>query len=79
MTISTQNYGDDVRIDSDIALTTTNSAVLFSGTVDSEATEANDLTVIAGAGPITFNRPSARGLAGTGEHGCQQHRHHTLQ
>ena len=28
--------------------------MLFSGTVDSQATEANDLTVTTGAGPITF-------------------------
>ena len=38
-TTGTQTYGDNVRIDADLTLTTTNSAVLFSGTVDSEATE----------------------------------------
>ena len=37
--------------------------MLFSGTVDSQAAEANDLTVSTGAGPITFT-----GAVGSGSY-----------
>ncbi len=53
-TSGAQTYNDNVQIDADVTLTTTNNAVLFSGTVDSEATETNNLTVTTGAGNVTF-------------------------
>ena len=49
-----QTYNDNVRIDNPLTLTTTDSNVLFAGTVDSQAAEANALTVTVGAGNITF-------------------------
>ena len=53
-TSGTQTYNDNVEIQSDITLATTDSAVNFAGAVDSEATEANDLTVTTGSGNVTF-------------------------
>ena len=49
-----QTYNDDVIVGADTTLTTTDSAVNFAGAVDSEATEANDLTVTTGSGNVTF-------------------------
>jgi hypothetical protein len=49
-----QTYNDDVRIDNPLTLMTTNSAVSFEGTVDSQPAENNALTVTAGTGDITF-------------------------
>jgi filamentous hemagglutinin family protein len=53
-TSGAQTYGDDVRLNSGVTLTTTNSAVSFSGAVDSQAGETNALTISSGAGNATF-------------------------
>jgi hypothetical protein len=54
-TSGVQSYGDNLRIDSSITLTTTNNGtVSFGGTVNSQAGETNALSVNAGSGNITF-------------------------
>jgi filamentous hemagglutinin family protein len=53
-TSGAQTYGDDVRLNSGVTLTTNNSAVSFSGAVDSQAGETNALTISSGAGNATF-------------------------
>jgi hypothetical protein len=53
-TTGAQTYNDAVRIDSPVTLQTIDSAVLFGSTVDSQANEANSLTVTAGTGNVTF-------------------------
>jgi filamentous hemagglutinin family protein len=53
-TSGAQTYGDDVRLNSGVTLTTTNSAVSFSGAVDSQAGETNALTISSGVGNATF-------------------------
>ncbi|MDP3650048.1 MAG: filamentous hemagglutinin N-terminal domain-containing protein, partial [Rhodoferax sp.] len=50
----TQSYTGAVNVGNDSTLTTTDSALVFASTVNSEATEANDLSVAAGTGSITF-------------------------
>jgi filamentous hemagglutinin family protein len=51
-----QSYGDQLEIQRAISLTSNNANVSFAGTVDSEADEANDLTINSGGSNITFNR-----------------------
>jgi len=53
-TSGTQTYNDAVTLGSDTVLTTTNSAVNFTGTVDNATTTARALTVNAGTGSVTF-------------------------
>ena len=53
-TTGTQTYNDAVELQSDIILTTTDSAVSFGGPVNAEATEGNSLTITAGAGDVSF-------------------------
>ncbi|MCL4205578.1 MAG: hypothetical protein KJ000_24115 [Pirellulaceae bacterium] len=53
-TTGAQAYNDAVVLDSPVSVQTTNSAVLFGDTVDSAASEANSLTLTAGAGNATF-------------------------
>jgi hypothetical protein len=64
-TVGAQTYYDDVRIDGDAILTTTNSAVTFADDIDSQALEANDLTVNSGTAAITVS-----GLIGTATDGA---------
>jgi autotransporter-associated beta strand protein len=52
---STQDYTGNVTVDSDITLTTTDSQITFTGTVNSEATEANDLTISVGTSEVEFD------------------------
>jgi CHAT domain-containing protein len=54
-TTGTQTYNDNVILDSNITLNTTNSNVTFNGTVDNKTGETNDLTVNAGSATITFS------------------------
>jgi len=56
ITNGVQSYGDQLEIQSAISLISNNANVSFAGTVDSEADEANDLTINSGGGNITFNR-----------------------
>ena len=53
-TTGTQTYNDAVRIDSGLTLATTNSAVAFASTLDSQASEANNLAINTGSGAVTF-------------------------
>jgi hypothetical protein len=56
ITNGVQSYGDRVQINSNISLTSNNNANLtFENIVDSEADEANALTITAGSGNITFD------------------------
>ena len=75
-TTGAQTYNDNVRIDADLTLSTTNNAVLFAGTVDSEATEANDLTVSTGTGNITFTGAVGGAPPRSSARYRQQHRRH---
>jgi hypothetical protein len=50
-----QNYGDNLRLDNSITLTTNNGSVSFAGTVNSQAGQTNALSVNAGSGNITFS------------------------
>ena len=52
---STQDYSGNVTIDNDITLTTTDSQITFTGTVNSQATEANDLTISVGTSEVEFD------------------------
>ena len=58
-TSSTQTYGDatsdTITIGTATTLTTTNSQITFSGTVNSEASEANDLTLSVGSSEVQFD------------------------
>jgi hypothetical protein len=56
-TTGTQSYGDDVLIDNGITLTTTNSNLTFSETVNSVAAEANALSINAGTGVVAMAGP----------------------
>jgi hypothetical protein len=53
-TTGAQTYTDATRIDSDLVLATTNSAVSFATTLDSQSGETNDLTINTGSGAATF-------------------------
>ncbi len=53
-TTGAQTYNDSVRIDSSLTLATTNSAVSFASTIDSQATEGNNLTINTGTAAVTF-------------------------
>jgi hypothetical protein len=53
-TSGAQQYGDAVEIQSALTLATTNNPVLFSSTLNSQASESNDLTITAGTGHVTF-------------------------
>jgi hypothetical protein len=64
-TAGIQTYNDNVRIDSDVTLSTTNSAVTFVVNIDSQASEANDLTVNSGTAAITVG-----GVIGTATNGA---------
>jgi hypothetical protein len=61
-TTGAQEYNDNVRIDADIALQTTDSNLTFAGTVDSEANETNNLALDIGAGDVTFNGAVGSGV-----------------
>ena len=54
-TIGVQSYGDKVQLDNPLTLTSNNADVSFADTVDSKTGMANDLTVNADLGNITFN------------------------
>jgi CHAT domain-containing protein len=54
-TTNNQNYGDPVRLDSSIALTSGSNGILFNNTLISEIGENNNLTIDANGGNITFN------------------------
>ena len=54
-TIGTQAYNGNVQLNDDVTLATTNSDVMFGGTVNSDSGETRDLTVNAGSGKITFD------------------------
>ncbi|BFI96593.1 MAG: hypothetical protein RSP_21030 [Rhodanobacter sp.] len=64
-TIGSQTYNDAVTLGSNVTLTTTNSAVDFASTVDNASTTAEDLTVNAGSGALTFG-----GAVGGGSNGA---------
>ncbi|WP_153161844.1 YDG domain-containing protein [Zoogloea sp. 1C4] len=49
-----QTYNDAVELLTGVTVTTTNSAVSFGGTLNSEAGEGNNLTVVAGSGDVSF-------------------------
>ncbi len=49
-TTGAQTYNDAVELLTGVTVTTTNSAVSFGGTLNSEASEGNNLTVVAGSG-----------------------------
>jgi hypothetical protein len=53
-TTGTQAYGDDVLIDSPVTLSTVSSNIDFSGTVNSQAAEANNLTMDVGSASVTM-------------------------
>ncbi|MEI6105491.1 MAG: hypothetical protein WCR49_00640 [Opitutae bacterium] len=53
-TAGIQTYNDDVRIDNNVVLTTTNSAVTFTDDIDSQAAEANNLTINTGSAATTI-------------------------
>jgi hypothetical protein len=67
-TSGTQTYGDAVQVNGDATLATTNSAVTFDSTVNSQASETNNLTVTTGNGAVAFN--AAVGGAANGELGA---------
>jgi autotransporter-associated beta strand protein len=60
---STQDYTGNVTVDSDITLTTTDSQITFTGTVNSEATEANDLTISVGTSEVEFDSAVGGGIS----------------
>ncbi len=51
----TQDFNDDVRVDSNLATTASNNPITFAGLVDSQAGEVNDFTVNAGAADVHFD------------------------
>ena len=53
-TTGAQTYHDDMVFASNVTLTTTNSAIGFSGAVDGATAYGQDLTVAAGTGAVTF-------------------------
>jgi hypothetical protein len=53
-TTGAQTYSDDVRIDRDTKLVTTNSDVTFAGSLNSEANEANAIRLNVGSGTVTL-------------------------
>ncbi|MFZ5495707.1 MAG: beta strand repeat-containing protein [Verrucomicrobiota bacterium] len=63
-TTGAQTYTDSVRIDTDLTLATTNSAVAFASTLDSQSAEANDLTINTGSGAVTFGGAIGGGSGG---------------
>jgi hypothetical protein len=50
-----QSYGDNLRLDNSISLTSNNANISFAGTVDSQTGETNALTVNQGLGNTTFS------------------------
>ena len=66
-TSGAQTYNDAVELLTGVTVTTTNSAVSFGGTLNSEASEGNSLTVVAGSGDVGFT--GAVGGAATGRLG----------
>jgi hypothetical protein len=68
-TSSTQTYGDatsdTITIGTDTTLTTTNSQITFSGTVNSKANEANSLTLSVGSSEVQFDAVVGTGTNGT--------------
>ncbi|OZB73242.1 MAG: hypothetical protein B7X33_00250, partial [Lysobacterales bacterium 13-68-4] len=53
-TSGAQTYNDALKLGANVALATTNSAVLFGSTVDNASTTARNLTVNTGSGNVTF-------------------------
>ncbi|WP_298621958.1 YDG domain-containing protein [uncultured Zoogloea sp.] len=67
-TSGAQTYNDAVELLTGVTVTTTNSAVSFGGTLNSEAGEGNNLTVVAGSGDVGFTGAvggAANGRLGT--------------
>ncbi|NCW63967.1 MAG: hypothetical protein EBW04_07640 [Betaproteobacteria bacterium] len=54
-TTGAQTYNGDVIVSGDAILTTTNNKITFNGTVNSEASEANDLSLVVGTSEVEFN------------------------
>ncbi len=52
-TANNQNYGDNLRIDDSITLSSTNGSVNLAGTINSQSVDTNSLTVNAPSGTIT--------------------------
>ncbi|MFW5763823.1 MAG: CHAT domain-containing protein, partial [Coleofasciculus sp.] len=52
-TANNQNYGDNLRIDDSITLSSTNGSVNLAGTINSQSGDTNSLTVNAPSGTIT--------------------------
>jgi hypothetical protein len=53
-TTGAQTYNDSIRIDTDLAMATTNSLMAFANTLDSQVLETNDLTINTGTAAVTF-------------------------
>ncbi|NBU84309.1 MAG: hypothetical protein EBS21_06890, partial [Sphingomonadaceae bacterium] len=64
-TVGTQTYTGAVRLTANTSLTTTNSAVTFSSTLNSTSgSSARNLTVTAGAGAVSFAKAVGAGTGG---------------
>ncbi|WP_108123926.1 filamentous hemagglutinin N-terminal domain-containing protein [Saccharospirillum mangrovi] len=64
-TAGAQSYTGAVTLNQDVALNTTNSNIGVVGSINSEASEENTLTLNAGSGTVTLN-----GAVGTGTNGA---------
>lgn len=56
-TSGVQTYNDNLEINADVTLQTTNSTVTFGGTVNSQTATDRDLSVSVGSGTISFGGP----------------------
>ena len=54
-TVGIQTYAGNVIIGSNVNLTTTNNKITFNGTVNSQSSEANTLTIDVGSSEVEFN------------------------